>query len=84
MDSETWAVTLTSEALPTLAGEAVQLVNARASILARAWQTIVPVQVTVLPHPAGLAVAAVTGRGQQILTDKSIPFPPQQHQRSCF
>lgn len=34
---------VTSEALPTLAGEAVQLVNARARILARTWQTIIPV-----------------------------------------
>lgn len=76
MDFKTSDVTLTSEALPTLAGEAVQLVNARARILARTWQAIIPVQVTVLPHPPGLAVAAVTGRGQHILTDQSIPFSP--------
>lgn len=51
---------VTSEALATFAGEAVQLVNACASILARTWQTIVPVQVTVLSDPSGLAVTAVT------------------------
>ena len=51
---------LTSEALATLAVEAIELVNARASVLARAGQTVVPVQVTVLAHPARLAVAAVS------------------------
>lgn len=56
---------LTSEALATLASEAVQLVNACASILARTRQTIISVQVTVLPHPTGLAVTAVTGKGYQ-------------------
>lgn len=52
---------LTSEALATLAGEAIELVDARASVLARTWQTVIPVQVTVLPHPSRLAVTAVTG-----------------------
>lgn len=53
--------TLTSEALATLASEAIQLVDARASILAGTWQTVVSVQVTVLPHPSRLTVTAVTG-----------------------
>lgn len=52
---------LTSEALATLAGEAIELVDASASILAGTGQTVVPVQVTVLPHPSGLTVTAVTG-----------------------
>lgn len=51
---------VTSEALTTLAGEAVKLVDACASILARTWQTVVPVQITVLPHPSRLTVTAVT------------------------
>lgn len=51
---------VTSEALPTLAGEAIELVDTCASILARTWQTVIPVQVTVLPHPSGLTVTAVT------------------------
>lgn len=67
---------LTSEALATLAGEAVQLVDACASILARARQTIVPVQVTVLPHPSGLAVTAVPGTGQRSLSDDAFLLPP--------
>lgn len=75
MDSEVLYVTLTSEALATLAGEAVQLVNACASILARTWQTVIPVQVAVLPHPSRLAVTAVTGKGQQILIDNQFLFP---------
>lgn len=75
MDSNILDVALTSEALATLAGEAVQLVNACASILARTWQTIIPVQVTVLPHPSRLAVTAVTGKGQQILSDNEFRFP---------
>lgn len=49
-----------SEALATLAGEAIELVDARASILAGTRQTVIPVQVTVLPHPSGLTVTAVT------------------------
>lgn len=53
---------LTSEALATFAGEAIELVNACASILARTRQTVVPVQVTVLPHPPRLTVTAVTGK----------------------
>lgn len=52
---------LTSEALTTLAGETIELVDACACVLAGAWQTVVPVQVTVLPHPSGLTVTAVTG-----------------------
>lgn len=52
--------TLTSEALATLAGEAIELVDARASILAGTRQTIVPVQVTVLPNPSWLTVTAIT------------------------
>lgn len=52
--------TLTSEALATLAGEAIELVNARPGILAGTRQTIVPVQVTVLPHPSRLTVTAIT------------------------
>lgn len=75
MDSKILDVTLTSEALATLAGEAVQLVNTCASILARTWQTVIPVQVTVLPHPSGLAVTAVTGKGQQTLIDNEFLFP---------
>lgn len=51
---------VTSEALTTLAGEAIQLVDARAGILARTGQTVVPVQVTVLSHPSWLTVTAVT------------------------
>lgn len=53
--------TLTSEALATLAGEAIELVNACASILAGTWQTVVPVQVAVLPHPSWLTVTAIAG-----------------------
>lgn len=53
--------TLTSEALATLAGEAIKLVNACASILAGTRQTVVPVQVAVLSHPSRLTVTAVTG-----------------------
>lgn len=49
----------TSEALATLAGEAVELVDAGAGILARAGRAVVPVLVTVLADPSGLAVAAV-------------------------
>ena len=52
---------LTSEALTTLAGEAIELVDACASILAGTWQTVVSVQVTVLSHPSRLTVTAVTG-----------------------
>lgn len=52
---------LTSEALATLAGEAIELVDARASILTGTRQTVIPVQVTILPHPSGLTVTAVTG-----------------------
>ena len=52
---------LTSEALATLAGEAIELVDARSSILAGTRQTVIPVQVTVLPHPSRLTVTAVTG-----------------------
>lgn len=51
---------ITSEALATLAGEAIELVDACASILAGTWQTVVPVQVTVLSHPSRLTVTAVT------------------------
>lgn len=51
---------VTSEALATLAGEAIELVDARASILAGTRQTIVPVQVTVLPNPSWLTVTAIT------------------------
>lgn len=51
---------VTSEALATLAGKTVELVDARASILAGTWQTVVPVQITILPHPSGLTVTAVT------------------------
>lgn len=75
MDSKFMDVTLTSEALATLAGEAVQLVNACASILARTWQTVIPVQVTVLPHPSGLAVTAVSGKGRQILIYNEFLLP---------
>lgn len=51
---------VTSETLAALAGEAIELVDACPSILAGTWQTVVPVQVTVLPHPSGLTVTAVT------------------------
>lgn len=51
---------VTSEALATLAGEAIELVDAGASILAGTRQTVVPVQVAVLPNPSGLTVTAVT------------------------
>lgn len=51
---------LTSEALPTLASEAIELVNTRASVLAGTRQTVVPVQVAVLSHPSGLTVTTVT------------------------
>lgn len=51
---------VTSETLATLASEAIELVNARSSILAGTRQTVIPVQVTVLPHPSGLTVTAVT------------------------
>lgn len=50
---------VTSEALATLAGEAIELVDACASILAGTRQTVVPVQVTVLSHPTRLTVTAV-------------------------
>ena len=63
---------LTSEALATLAGEAIELVDACASILAGTWQTVVPVQVTVLSHPSRLTVTAVTGKiGVQSLIQKT-------------
>lgn len=75
MDSNILDVALTSEALATLAGEAVQLVNACASILARTWQAIIPVQVTVLPYPSRLTVTAVTGKGQHVLNDNEFRFP---------
>lgn len=50
---------LTSEALATLAGEAVEQVDAGAGVLAGAGRAVVPVLVTVLADPSGLAVAAV-------------------------
>lgn len=50
---------LTSEALATLAGEAIEQVDAGASVLAGAGRAVVPVLVTVLADPSGLAVAAV-------------------------
>lgn len=50
---------LTSEALATLAGEAVELVDAGAGVLAGAGRAVVPVLVAVLADPPGLAVAAV-------------------------
>ena len=50
---------LTFEALAALAGEAVQLVNAGAGVLARAGQAVVAVQVAVFPHPTGLTVTSV-------------------------
>lgn len=53
--------TLTPEALTTLAGEAIELVDTSASILAGTRQTVVSVQVTVLSHPSRLTVTAVTG-----------------------
>lgn len=68
---------LTSETLATLAGEAIELVDARASILAGTWQTVVPVQVTVLPHPSGLAVTAVTGNtGEQSIRKPEYKLKP--------
>lgn len=51
---------VTSEALATLAGEAIELVDACSSILAGTWQAVVPVQVTVLSHPSRLTVTAIT------------------------
>lgn len=51
---------VTSEALATLAGEAIELIDACARILAGTRQTVIPVQVTVFPHPSGLTVTAVT------------------------
>lgn len=50
---------LTSEALATLAGEAIEQVDAGAGVLAGAGRAVVPVLVTVLADPSGLAVAAV-------------------------
>lgn len=62
---------LTSEALATLAGEAIELIDTRSSILAGTRQTVVPVQVTVLPHPSRLTVTAVTGNtGVQPISQK--------------
>lgn len=49
-----------SEPLTALAGETVELIYASASILARTWQTVIPIQVTVLPNPSRLTVTAVT------------------------
>lgn len=51
---------ITSKALATLAIEAIELVDTRASVLAGTRQTVVPVQVTVLSHPSGLTVTTVT------------------------
>lgn len=51
---------VTSEALATLAGKTIELVDARASILTGTRQAVVSVQVTVLPHPTRLAVTAIT------------------------
>lgn len=62
MCAELLCHSLTSEALATLAGETIELVNACASILTGTWQTVVPVQVTVLSHPSRLTVTAVTGK----------------------
>lgn len=50
---------VTSEALAALAVEAVELVDARASVVTGAGQAVVSVQVTVLAHPPGLTVTAV-------------------------
>lgn len=52
---------LTPEALTTLARKAIELIDACASILTGTWQTVVPVQVTVLSDPSWLTVATVTG-----------------------
>lgn len=51
---------LTFEALATLADETVELVDACSSVLARTWQTVIPVQVTVFPYPSRFTVTAVT------------------------
>lgn len=51
---------VSSEALATLAAEAVELVDAGAGVLTGTGETVVPVQVTVLPHPARLTITAVT------------------------
>lgn len=61
---------LTSEALTTLANETIELVDACARILAGTRQTVVPVQVTVLSHPSGLTVTAVTGNTGVVINPK--------------
>lgn len=67
---------LTSEALATLACEAIELVYAGASVLAGAGQTVVPVQVTVFAHPPWLTVTAVpgerAGRGQDVCCTNTV------------
>lgn len=50
---------ITSEALATLASEAIQLIDTSAGILTGTRETVVSVQVTVLPHPTGLTVTAI-------------------------
>lgn len=51
---------VTSKALSTFAAETVELVDARAGVLAGTWQTVVPVQITVLSHPPRFTITAVT------------------------
>lgn len=46
--------------MPTFAGKPVELVDACAGVLAWTWQTVIPVQITVLSDPSRFTVTAVT------------------------
>lgn len=46
--------------MSTFAAETVELVDAGARVLARTWQTVIPVQITVLSHPSRFTITAVT------------------------
>lgn len=70
---------LTSEPLATLASEAVELVDACTRILAGTGQTVVPVQVTVLPHPARLAVTSVAGNAEGAVDENECLLGPCYH-----
>lgn len=69
----------TSKALPTFAGETIELVDAGASILTWTRQTVIPIQITILSHPSRLTVTAVTGTTAGDITKPNHDFKIAKH-----